>query len=446
MKTILLLGIILTFSVMSYSQESEVATNAIHNTEEASGSVDYKTRATPKVTPPLKEASGDVDVKTQETPKVTSPLKEASGGVDAKTRATPKVSVPLGEEVISSKEFVSMCWEASNQGDLAKLDEMVNKCLEIYDSKAKELQAQLTDFPERGKIESYQTLNNVATVLFIKAEALMNYGKRDQAIELFQHIIDTYPHGQAWDPRGWYWSVAEKSQASIDVMEGRFEEREPEEVTAGPKTLPKLFAPGKEKVIDYTKYGRFVDVGKQTYRYEMNDPKGLSEAVGEGIYPNTGACLKDPGLKRLKNEGRLDGDHWDFVHSDDLEAAFFKWAMAKEPLGVRLFYLAIIFEKAKMYYEAIKAYHALVVHFPKTIAWTYWQTPWYPAQAAIAKIKHIIRTHPELNLKTKWMKIEVANGFDNDVSNDIIITYPGVVAEKTWWDVVKERLHIEKII
>ena len=38
-------------------------------------------------------------------------------------------------------------------------------------------------------------------------------------------------------------------------------------------------------------------------------------------------------------------------------------------------------------HEAIKAYHALVVHYPNATAWTYWQTPWYPAQAAVAKQK-----------------------------------------------------------
>jgi beta-glucuronidase len=337
-----------------------------------------------------------------------------------------------------------LAWEASSQGNLEKLDELVKQCLEIYGDKAKSLQDKLTDFPEVNKVKEHQALNDVATLFFIKGEALMNYGKRDAAIEVFQHAIDTYPHAQAWDPRGWFWSVAEKSQASINVMLGIFDEREPEEVKPGLSTLPKLFMPGKEKVIDYTKYGTFFDVGKQTYRYVIDDPKGLSDAVGEGIYPNTNGVLKDPNYKKVKAEGRLDGDHWDFVRSDDLEAAFYKWATAKEPRGVRLFYLGILLEKAKMYYEAIKAYHAIIIHFPQTVGWTYWQTPWYPAQAAIAKIKHIIRTHPELKLKTKWMKIEITNGFDNDVSNDVTITYPGIVARKTWWDIIREKLYIEK--
>jgi len=294
--------------------------------------------------------------------------------VDEKKDAAPV-------EQTSSEEFVRMSWEASGQGNLEKIDQLAEECLSIYGREAKALHASLSDFPARGKEKEYQSLNDVATVLFIKAEALMNYGKTNAAIALFGDIIKEYKWAQAWDPRGWFWSVAEKSQNSIDVMTGNVVEEEPEP-TKGLETLPQLHKPGKEKVIDYTKYGGFISVGTKDYHYEINDPKGLSDAVGEGIYPNTGAVLKNPGYKKVKTDGRLEGSHWDFVYSDDLEASFLKWATAREPWGIKLFYLGLVFEKAKMYHEAIKAYHALIVHFPKAIGWTYWQTPWYPTQAS----------------------------------------------------------------
>jgi len=166
----------------------------------------------------------------------------------------------------------------------------------------------------------------------------------------------------------------------------------------------------------------------------------LKDAVGEGIYPDTNSVFKNPAYRKAKDEGRLEGSHWDSVHSDDLEAALFKWITAKEPWGVKLFYIAMIYEKAGMYYEAIKAYHAIVVHFPQAVAWTSWNTPWYPAQAAIGKIKYLIRFHPELGLGVKWMKSQVKNGFDNDIGNDVIVTYPGVIYKKTKWDQMKEAV------
>ncbi len=330
---------------------------------------------------------------------------------------------------MSSKECVSAVREASHKNDLAKVNELAEACVAAYQEEAKKQQAQLVNFPSRGQENQYQTLNDVAIVLFTQAETLMNTGKVDEAIALFQKVIDDYKWAQAWDPRGWYWSVAEKSQDSIDVLTGKAEdEAEPVKTQ---RTIPKLRNTGTERIVDYSKYGKFVNIGTKDYHYEVTDPKGLSQAVGEGIYPNASAAFKDKRREVLSEEGRLKGSHWDFVNSDDLEAAYYKWLSAPEPWGVKLFYLGMIFEKAGMHYEALKAYRALVVHFPKTVAWTYWQTPWYPAQAAIAKIKHIIRINPELNLETKGMKIEISNAFDNTVDNDVTVTYPGIIQEKS---------------
>ena len=343
------------------------------------------------------------------------------------------------EEQLPSEELVRLSWEASSQREIKRLNEFVGQCLRVYGAQAKAQQSQLTDFPERGQEEQYKALNDVGTCLFIKAEAVMNSGKSKKAIKEFKRIIKEYPWAQAWDPRGWFWSVAEKAQASIDVLTGKAEDDFVQQIHPVELIKPRILAKGKVNIVDYTKYGEFQNVGKEKYFYRMHDPEGLAEAVGEGIYPNTGAIYDNPRYKIVKGAGRLDGEHWDFVRTHDLEAAYFKWVTAPEPWGVRLFYLGMVFEKAQMHYEAIRAYHALVVHFPKTVAWTYWQTPWYPGQAAIAKIRHIIRSHPELDLDDKWMKIEVKNGCDNDIGNDVFIVYPGRIVERGVLDKVKDE-------
>lgn len=340
---------------------------------------------------------------------------------------------------VSSKELVRLSWEASGKRDLDRLEQLVEQCLTLYKTQAQELEKKLTNFPPRGEEENYQALNDVATCLFIRAEALMNSGKSEEAIVKFQEIIDDYPWAQAWDPRGWYWSVAEKSQASIDVLTGKETEEEQAPVKVR-RTKPYIHTPGTADIVDYQKYGEFEGVGTKDYKYVIKDMHGLAQAVGEGIYPNTSAIFRNPRYKEVRKEGRLKGNHWDFVNSEDLEAAYFKWVTAPEPWGVRLFYLGIIFEKAGMYHEALKAYHALVVHFPKTVAWTYWQTPWYPGQAAIAKIRYILRMHPELGLKDRYMKIVVHNGFDNVVDNDVVVTYPGKIEEISVLEKMKEKM------
>ena len=346
----------------------------------------------------------------------------------------------------SSTDYVRMSWEASGKNDLEKAITLTNQCIKWYEQKAKLLHGKLNGFPATDQQKDYEVLNNVATCLFIQAEALMNNGRSEEAKVLFKKVTDEYKWAQAWDPsRGSFWSIAEKSQASIDMLRGVVKKQDTKkDVRKSIKTTPKIHLKGTAKIVDYTKYGQFLNVGTKEYRYELNDPQGLSDAVGEGIYPNTGAILRNPGYKKVREEGRLNGSHWDFVRTDDLEAAFYKWATAPEPWGVKLFYIGLIFEKAKMYCEAIKAYHSIIVHFPKSVGWTYWHTPWYPGQVAVAKIKHLVRKHPELNLKFNWARVQVINSFDHNVSNDIVITYPGVIDQKNFWDRIKEIFKIKK--
>ncbi|MEI7997979.1 MAG: glycoside hydrolase family 2 TIM barrel-domain containing protein [Candidatus Omnitrophota bacterium] len=338
----------------------------------------------------------------------------------------------------TSSEIVRLAWKASNQGEVKSLEDLVSEMVSSYEAQAKKQASQLTKFPGTDQVNNYRTMNDLATCLFIQAEALMHQGKNDQSKKVFNSIIQEYPWAQSWDPsRGSYWSVKEKSQASIDVMSGVA----PKEVKVnkqGPKTKPVLAFPGKERVVDDTKYGTFLNVGTKDYHFQVTDSKGLIEAVGEGIYPDIGDVYKDPGYKKAVKEGRLQGSHWNFINSPDLQAAFYKWATAPEPWGVKLFYMGIIFEKAKMYYEAIKCYQSLIVYFPGTIAWTYWHTPWYPGQAAVAKILYITRMHPELKLQAKGIKIKILNSFDNDASNDVPITSPGVIKELSEKEIVKE--------
>lgn len=377
-----------------------------------------------------KEKTQDTSI-SEELPQsgVEDEAEEAASVVieeDLDTGTTDSVQAPKGEKLPSS-EYVRLAWAASGQRNYDRLDELVSACLAHYQNEADLLQAELVDFPDRKESEKYQALNDVGTCLFIQAEAVMNQGKTQEAIKKFEYIIERYPFSQSWDPRGWYWSVKEKSEASIDVLTGNVQDAPEIAIEDIIRTLPYIHTKGTEDVIDYTKYGEFRNVGKKGYQYVIKDMPGLAKAVGEGIYPNSSSIFKNPRRKIVREEGRLSGTHWDHIHTEDLEAAYFKWVSAPEPPGVRLFYLGMIFEKAEMYYEAIKAYQAILVHFPDTIAWTYWQTPWYPGQAAIAKIRHIIRLHPELKLDYKWMKIEVRNGFDNDTENDVFIVHPGKI-------------------
>ncbi|MBI3323762.1 MAG: hypothetical protein HYZ92_00590 [Candidatus Omnitrophica bacterium] len=190
-----------------------------------------------------------------------------------------------------------------------------------------------------------------------------------------------------------------------------------------------LFDPGSEPVVDYNKYGRFEQVGTAAYHYEITDRSGLSAAVGEGIYPNEDSLSRDPDYGRTLRGGKLEGKIWDFIYHDDIRLAFYRWAGADEETpGVRQFFTALQFERAGLLQSAVKAYDAILVHFPDAVGWTEFQTPWYVGVVAVDRIEAILRLHPELGLRLEGAKVQVRNGFDNEPDNDVVITWPGSLA------------------
>ncbi len=337
---------------------------------------------------------------------------------------------PAVFEQVSADELTRLAWDALNRADYSALANIFAAAVKVYEPDAMKLNSSLTGFPARDNMDAYKIMNDVAGIHFVMLEGLRSQGKTEEAVVMAQQIILEYPYGQAWDAsRGGYWSIAEKSQIIMDQLTGVAEKRE-DAARNMPLTKPTLAFPGKDRIIDYTKYGKFTGLGTKDYHYQMGSPAVLAEAMGEGIYPNTADVLKDLRYREVYKEGRLNGSHWDHVNTRDLEGAFYKWATAQESPGVKLFYTGLVLERAGMFVEAIKAYHAVVVHFPKCFGMTYWQTPWYPAAAAVAKIKNIIRFHPELNLQYAGGKVRVVNGADKDLANDTFVVNPGVITER----------------
>jgi len=341
-------------------------------------------------------------------------------------------STLAAEEMLSSGEYVRKAWNASSEKDLEALDKITQGCIEHYAQAAKAEQVSLKCLAGRDKAGEYVALNDVATCLFVRGEAYFKVGQYNKAKQDLGQIIQDYSFAQAWDPRGWFWSVEEKAQAILDkiklIEKGKPEVKEEsreEELTDRAATQLTLYDAGAEKIVDYGKYGKFSGIGTEDYKYEVTDQEGLAAAIGEGIYPNTTSVRWDPNFRKALKEGRLLGSHWDFLYTPDLEANFYKWAIASELEGVRLFYTALALERAGLIENAIKAYYAIVVHFPGSYGWTYWKTPWYVGPVAISKIKYLSFRHPNVGIKLEDAMIRVINGFDKDISNDKVITNPG---------------------
>ena len=188
-----------------------------------------------------------------------------------------------------------------------------------------------------------------------------------------------------------------------------------------------LFDPG-DPLVNYLKYGSFTNLGTPQYRYFIRDRENLAKAVGEGIYPNVTGLLKDPNYEKAQYAGQLEGSVWDFVNGDNLQLNFFKWSSNHDqPAGLKQFYIAQMLERAGLFAQAVKAYQAAVIHFPKTTGSTFWKTPWYVGPASLDAVGFLTRKHPELGMRLEGGRIRILNRFDDDPHNDIYQIDPGQI-------------------
>jgi len=359
-------------------------------------------------------------------------------------------ALSFAEEPPTSGDLIVKAWAAHGKKDVEATFKYTQEIIDLYAQEANEQQASLKSLPKsKDEINAVASLNNVATAYFIQGESYRDQEKIDQSVEAFKTVVDKYGFAQAWDPRGWYWQIAKAAKESIIKLKPEIYPQEAAEMEKAAKPVSQLptkvalYDPGKEEFVNYEKYGKFENVGTKDYKYVVTDQEGLSAAVGEGVYPNTTSLRWDPEYKKALKEKRLEGNHWDFVHSPDLEAAFLKWATAPEPPGVRLYYTGLILEKSGLTAQAIKCYYAIVVHFPGSYGWTYWHTPWYVGQAAISKINYLLRKNPSLGYRLVDADIKIVNGYDHDISNDGVITNPGRFVKISAWEKLKKKLSAE---
>ncbi|NLE64314.1 MAG: tetratricopeptide repeat protein [Elusimicrobia bacterium] len=122
---------------------------------------------------------------------------------------------------MTSAYFVQKGWEALAKKDLKVLKAYVQKNLDMYGQRAREMQATLSEFPWESpeKIHSYWALNDVGTSLFQLGQGYRNAGMNDEAIATFKQLINEYGYGQCWDPQGWFWKPAEAAQQQIIEIE-----------------------------------------------------------------------------------------------------------------------------------------------------------------------------------------------------------------------------------
>ncbi len=200
-----------------------------------------------------------------------------------------------------------------------------------------------------------------------------------------------------------------------------------------PKEEFKLTFPGKETVINYEKYGQFLNAGTDKYIYKIADRKGLSRAAGEGVYPNA-SYFYDPEYLKFKivHPGRLNA--WDYIDSGSNKNDFFAWAQSMDiGEGAKLFYSGEALRKAGLINQALKAYYGVLVHFPKTAVWAKDRSfYWYVAPEAISRIRKVCATYPELGMQLEGAFVDIERSPDNRPTSDKVAVWPGKFVKVDW--------------
>lgn len=129
------------------------------------------------------------------------------------------VAVDFGD--YTSSTLVSKAWAALAANDVDAVTAYVNKTVDMYAVKAKEMQASLQDYAvgANEEIFKYWALNDVGTALFILGEANRTAGKKDEAVKAFNTLVNEYSYAQTWDNGGWFWKPAEAAQKKLGEME-----------------------------------------------------------------------------------------------------------------------------------------------------------------------------------------------------------------------------------
>ncbi len=179
-------------------------------------------------------------------------------------------------------------------------------------------------------------------------------------------------------------------------------------------------------VIPYEKFGSFENIGKENYRYVISNRSGLSNVLPAGVYPNDGQFQNDAEYKRLVADQKLEGPLEKFSPDIDPKLAYYKWASQKgvQNQGLRLYNIARSFEAMGRFTDALAAYHAVVVHFPKSVSWQD-GIPWYIGVSSLDAVRRLVSAHPEWNVELADAELKIQNGFDQKGTNDVFFVNPG---------------------
>ncbi len=120
----------------------------------------------------------------------------------------------------SSSTITGKAWDALNAKNYDTALAYTDKCIEMYGTKAVEMQKALTSAPtDKDQVFQQWALNDVGTCYFIKGQVLEAQGKKKDAAAAYKYLADNLAFAQCWDPKGWFWKPADAAREKSKKLE-----------------------------------------------------------------------------------------------------------------------------------------------------------------------------------------------------------------------------------
>lgn len=245
-----------------------------------------------------------------------------------------------------SATLVSKAWASLEVKDWKGVEVYTEKCFNLYSKPALQQQSSLTAMPPAAVANNYWALNDVGTGYFIKAKALKEQGKFDQAKKICELVLNEYSYAQCWDPQGWFWSIANACKDLVMML-------------------------GTE--IDF-----------EDYTSETLTRKAW-EALGQGNVPNT-LIYSEKSIALYEKDAKKQQES--LSNYAPKEKAFDYWAL--NDVGTNYFQRGEAFAKNKDWEKAVEAYQKVVNDYSYTQCWDPKGWFWKPAVAARGKLNKIV--------------------------------------------------------
>lgn len=151
-----------------------------------------------------------------------------------------------------SETLTSKSWKALKDKDLRGMDLYAKKCIKLYKKDAYTMLDDKSKLSSEGQEAQNWALNDVATCYYILGEKALEESNDTEAKNMFSEAAKL-GLGSCWDPRGWYWNVANVSQDKLDTMGTSYDYGDYRSVTLVTKAWKSLSGNDFKGVELYTK-------------------------------------------------------------------------------------------------------------------------------------------------------------------------------------------------